>query len=102
MTSTIVMLILGGVVGLFLYIASVAFKVEADERLEKTIAMLPGYNCGSCGYPGCSGLAQALLDRETDIVCCRPCTKEQRQAICDYLNNTKGPDGQCLKVKPLP
>ncbi len=36
------------------------FKVEADVRVEKVTSLLPGYNCGGCGFPGCSGMAEAL------------------------------------------
>lgn len=96
-----VMLVLGCTMGLILYLASTAFHVEVDERLEKTTAMLPGYNCGSCGYPGCSGLASALINKETDTVNCRPCKKEQRDAIVEYLNNTPDAEGNTLKVKSI-
>ena len=97
----IVMLLLGCAMGLILYIASVAFHVEEDEREATVTGMLPGYNCGSCGYPGCSGLAKSLVSGETDTVNCRPCKPEQRQAIVDYLNSTPGPNGETLKVKSI-
>ena len=97
----LVMLVLGCVLGAILYIASVAFHVEVDEREGKVAEMLPGYNCGSCGYPGCSGLAAALVNKETDTVNCRPCKSEQRAKIVDYLNSTPGPDGETLKVKSI-
>ncbi len=99
--AILVMLVTGMVLGLLLAVASKIFYVQADERQEKVTAMLPGYNCGSCGYPGCSGLASALIDKTTDTVNCRPCKPEQRQAIVDYLNNTPGPDGDTLKVKSI-
>ncbi len=99
--AILVMLVTGMVLGLLLAVASKIFYVQVDERQEKVTTMLPGYNCGSCGYPGCSGLASALIDKTTDTVNCRPCKPEQRQAIVDYLNNTPGPDGDTLKVKSI-
>ena len=48
-TAIIMMFVVGAVLGLILGIASNVFKVEVDERVEKVTAMLPGYNCGSCG-----------------------------------------------------
>lgn len=54
-TAIIMMFVVGAVLGLILGIASNVFKVEVDERVEKVTAMLPGYNCGSCGFAGCSG-----------------------------------------------
>ena len=42
--------------------ASRAFAVKEDGRLEAVRAVLPGANCGSCGYAGCEAYARALLD----------------------------------------
>ena len=59
-TTIIVMIILGAVLGLGLGVADKFLKVEVDERVEKVTAMLPNYNCGGCGFPGCDGLAAAI------------------------------------------
>ena len=37
------------------------FAVEVDERVVKVRECLPGNNCGGCGYPGCDGLADAIV-----------------------------------------
>ena len=97
--ATLMMLVVGGLLGLILGIAEKVFFVEKDERSEAVSAMLPGYNCGGCGFPGCSGLAGALVSKEVKTVCCKPCKVEQRQAIADYLANTVGPDGTNVIVK---
>lgn len=51
---------LGIVFGVILAIASKVFAVEKDEREEAIGEILPGANCGACGYPGCSGFAAAV------------------------------------------
>ena len=48
-------------VGLFLGVAGIKFKVDVDEREEAILGVLPGNNCGGCGYAGCSGLAAAIV-----------------------------------------
>ncbi len=101
LNSFIVMLVVGCILGFVLAVASKVFEVKGDEREATVTAMLPGYNCGSCGYPGCSGLAAALVNKETDTVNCRPCKSDQRAKIVDYLNSTPGPDGETLKVKSI-
>ena len=56
-------LIVGGVgilIGFFLGISGEKFKVEVDEKEEAILGVLPGNNCGGCGYAGCSGLAAAI------------------------------------------
>ena len=86
-TAIAMMLVLGAILGLGLGIADKFLSVEVDERIEKVSSMLPNYNCGSCGYAGCSGLAEALVNGEISVVgTCKP--------------YTPGPDGVCVKVKP--
>ena len=47
--------------GLLLAVSSKIFHVEQDERLPQITEVLPGANCGGCGYPGCSGFASAVV-----------------------------------------
>ncbi len=68
--SVAVVAVVGLFIGIFLGVASLAFKVETDEREEKILAVLPGNNCGGCGYPGCSGLASAILKGEAPVNAC--------------------------------
>ena len=56
--------------GLFLGFAGNAFKVEVDEREEAICGVLPGNNCGGCGYAGCSGLAAAIVKGEAPVNQC--------------------------------
>ena len=60
----------GILVGLILGIAGERLKVEVDEREEKIMGVLPGNNCGGCGYPGCSGLASAIVKGEAPVGQC--------------------------------
>ena len=48
-------------IGVFLGIAGKKFAVKVDEREEAILGVLPGNNCGGCGYAGCSGLAAAIV-----------------------------------------
>ena len=55
--------ILGGLAiffGIVLAYASKKFAVETDPKIDEVRAVLPGANCGACGYPGCDGLAKPL------------------------------------------
>ena len=57
-------------IGAFLGLAGKKFAVETDEREEAIIEVLPGNNCGGCGYAGCSGLASAIVKGEAEISGC--------------------------------
>lgn len=49
------------VASVILYVCSKKFAVWEDPRIEQVAACLPGANCGGCGFPGCSGMADALV-----------------------------------------
>ena len=54
-------LILGFGFGLILAFAGKIFAVETDERTELIKDVLPGANCGGCGYTGCAALAESIV-----------------------------------------
>lgn len=98
--AVLMMLVVGAILGCILAIADKLFYVKADERTEAVTGMLPGYNCGGCGFAGCSGLAAALVEKEVDTVSlCKPSKPEAKEKIVEYLANTPGPDGSCVTVK---
>ena len=57
-------------IGVFLGVAGKKFAVEVDEREEAILGVLPGNNCGGCGYAGCSGLAAAIVKGEAEVGGC--------------------------------
>ena len=57
---------LGVLAAVILYFVAQKFKVYEDPRIDTTEGMLPGANCGGCGFPGCRGFADALV-KEDDI-----------------------------------
>lgn len=61
---------IGILLAVLLCVASEKFKVEVDEKEIAVRALLPGNNCGGCGYPGCDGLAAAIAKGEAPITAC--------------------------------
>lgn len=57
-------------IGVFLGVAGEKFEVEVDPRETEILNTLPGNNCGGCGYPGCSGLAAAIVKGEAPVNQC--------------------------------
>lgn len=57
-------IVLGGIsliASVILYVCSKKFAVHEDPRLPEVLEILPGANCGGCGFAGCSGMADALV-----------------------------------------
>ncbi len=68
--AAVVVGVLGIIIGFFLGISGEKLKVETDPREDAIIGVLPGNNCGGCGYPGCSGLAAAIVAGEAPVGQC--------------------------------
>ena len=45
-----------------LYFIAQKFKVYEDPRIDQVEAILPGDNCGGCGFAGCRNFAEALVN----------------------------------------
>ena len=72
MMPVVVLGITGILMGLFLAYASKKFEVEVDPKVEAILAILPGVNCGACGYPGCSGYASGVALEGAKMTLCAP------------------------------
>ena len=62
---------LGILSAVILYFVARKFRVEEDPRIDEVEKMLPGANCGGCGFAGCRGMADALVKRDdiSDLFC---------------------------------
>lgn len=52
---------IGFALAMFLAFADKKLRVKEDPRVARIADMLPGTNCGGCGYPGCQVLAEQLI-----------------------------------------
>ena len=59
--SVMTLLALGLAASILLAVASRVFHVQEDPRVEAVMEVLPGANCGGCGYAGCAGYAAAVV-----------------------------------------
>lgn len=76
---------IGFVMGTLIYIVGKVFYVEENPAIDDVVALLPKYNCGACGYPGCKEMAQALLAKNVKPAQCKPMKKEDIPALESYL-----------------
>ena len=88
--ATITVGVIGLVFGLLLAIAAVIFKVNADERIGKIEELLPGANCGGCGFAGCSAYANAVVEKGAAIDCCSVGGAAVARKIGEIMGKTAG------------
>lgn len=82
LTAVLVLGLTALVLGLVLYAVSVKFKVQEDPRVGQITELLPGANCGGCGFPGCAAFAEACVKQDSmDGLRCSVCTSEVMQQI---------------------
>lgn len=79
-------LLLGGIIGL----VAKYFPIETDPRQEEILKLLPGANCGGCGYAGCADFAEAVVQHEADPDRCRVSSAKTLSAICAILGQDAG------------
>ncbi len=78
--------LLGVLAAVVLFFIAKKFNVEEDPRIDDVEKMLPGANCGGCGFAGCRGLATALV-QEDDIsnLYCPVGGADTMKKAADYL-----------------
>lgn len=69
---TTVVSVIGLVFGIILAIAAIVMAVPKDEKSEAILEVLPGANCGGCGYSGCAGYADAISKDNVELNLCPP------------------------------
>ena len=77
---------LGILAAVILYFVAQKFKVVEDPRIDEVEKLLPGANCGGCGFAGCRGMADALVGRDDiSALFCPVGGGSCMKAIADYL-----------------
>lgn len=82
------MLLLAGVgfaFGALIALLAKVLYVKEDTRVSTLTTLLPGYNCGACGFPGCNGLADAIINQNAPVEKCKPIRPNQIEAIREFL-----------------
>ena len=102
MLTAILIMALGAVVlGAALGFASIKFKTEGNQLVEKIEAILPQTQCGQCGYAGCKPYAEAIAAGEADINRCPPGGQEGVAKLADLLGREITPLDAEEKPKQL-
>lgn len=79
--------------GLALAICAKFFAVKEDPRITKIASLLPGANCGGCGYAGCAGYAAAIVAGKAPLGKCTACS--DMSAIAEVMGMS-APDGEVV------
>lgn len=91
MTTTIIFTIvslsvLGLLLAVILYAVAQKFKVEEDPRIDDVETILPGANCGGCGFAGCRAFAEGCVKAsDLSTMFCPVGGNETMKKVASYL-----------------
>ncbi|MCR5605493.1 MAG: RnfABCDGE type electron transport complex subunit B [Treponema sp.] len=85
-TTIIVSFLLAFLLGFLLGFFKKIFAVEVDPKVTQVREVLPGANCGGCGFPGCDGFAAAVAAGKAP---CNGC-KAGGASVAEKVGNIMG------------
>lgn len=81
--------VVGATLGLLIGIANVFFAVQEDPLVEAVYDMLPHFNCGACGTPGCLANAKEIVFNNQPLESCKPGDQAMRNNIKRLMEDYK-------------
>lgn len=82
--------LVGLILGVALAVAAKYLAVHEDPRIGQVCDLLPGANCGGCGYAGCADYAKAIVMEGADISLCAPGGTECVAALASFMGVDAG------------
>ena len=100
LTAGGIILAIAVILGAGLAVANKYFHIEEDDREQKIEEILPGYNCGACGYVGCESMAKAILNGEVENVkTCKVISEASAEILKSYCKTIKNNKGESINLK---
>ena len=99
-TAVAVVTVIGLLGAAILVVAAHFMHVEEDPRVGEVLGVLPGANCGACGYAGCADYAKAIVEGAPVNKCARRCKMCGRG--CSHHGRGSGRSCEAQGYRSLP
>ena len=83
--AILIITVMGLTMGAMLGIAAKYLAVEGNPLANEIEELLPGSQCGQCGFPGCTPAAEAVAEGKAPVTLCPPGGKARVEALADKL-----------------
>ena len=83
--AILIITVMGLTMGAMLGIAAKYLAVEGNPLANEIEELLPGSQCGQCGFPGCTPAAEAVAEGQAPVTLCPPGGKALVEALADKL-----------------
>lgn len=84
MIGILIVTLLAFFLGLIIVILDSKLQDKQEDQFRK---LLPGYNCGACGFGSCSGMAKKMCEDVNAYKKCKPLKGENLEKMKKYINN---------------
>ena len=100
LTALVVIVAVGFVFGILLALCIKLCGIEEDEKKKRVRDVLPGINCGACGYKGCNDYAEALFAGKAKPNLCIPGAESTARELGEILgiDNVEEPEDKIAFV----
>ncbi|HPZ91432.1 MAG TPA: RnfABCDGE type electron transport complex subunit B [Bacillota bacterium] len=95
LSLTVLAVVFGGILAW----ADKVFAVKKNPRVDEIIEVLPGANCGACGYAGCAAFAEAVAKGEAPVNGCPVGRQKVADEIAKIMGVSAACDDECLKAR---
>lgn len=85
LSAVLIIALLGILMGTALGFAARVFAVEGNPLTAEIEELLPGSQCGQCGYPGCVPAAEAVVNGEAPVTLCPPGGRALAESLAEKL-----------------
>ena len=72
-----------------LIIVNLDSKLQENSKENKYLELLPGYNCGACGFGNCLGMAKKMCEDINNYEKCKPLKGEKLKIMQEYVETYK-------------
>ncbi len=83
---------IGLILGVSIGIASKYLEVKEHPLVQAVYDLLPHFNCGACGTPGCMANANEIVNNNQPLTSCKPGNEAMRKQIQKLLDDYKSGD----------
>lgn len=81
--------IVGLILGVLIGVANMYLEVKEDPLVVAVYDLLPHFNCGACGNPGCLAMAKTVVNQGAPLTNCKPGDQPMRNTIQKVLDDYK-------------
>lgn len=85
-SAILILTTMGLILGAALGYAAKLFHVEGDPLVDEVTQLMPGTQCGQCGFAGCTPAAEAIVSGSASVTCCPPGGKQLAETLSEKLN----------------